>query len=599
MQPLKGKKSNDERKFTPGDINQMWRYGGRCATGNITDQDAVEEFQNAYLPLQADNLYSTRLQIKETEFTERLLYVNSWEEARSKTSLTSLMENAREWAERQLVTSNSQELISENIEEPNLLVGVRELRDLCQRYEYAEQGQGEDLLITEPLQNLATNFRDELPHVVSIGAKGAGKTFNYIQLSRFKYWEKFLNYTDNINQETELKTHIFPLLESSNVKDNAKTVINEARTEVRVALGHNIPDFKHSDYVDRIRNALTNQNWNETQWTEFWVCEIARAISINPDANIPNTLSSINHELKNKGLHVIFLFDGLEDIFQDIASSVQQQVALKALIDDLPKKLSEIRQSNLGVIIFLRRDFLRYTITQNLRQFENLYRAYDLSWNQDSFLRLVYWICSESNVIGATKDSIYSLSKEEILHELENLWGKKLGTDKSKEAYTANWVFAALTDFNGRLQARDIVRILYHAADITVNQAQELQFEKWSTSRLLPPLAIRRALKPCSEDKVEEAKEEYLAFKKWVEDTLPKYSPAERRIPFAVEKFEMDQQTVRLLEEIGVIYEDKEKEEIERFYMPEIFREGLGFSGTGARPRILALKRKILGKGIV
>jgi cellulose biosynthesis protein BcsQ len=587
---------DDERYYDPSLVISMLTPELRLLTGFA---DAVEEFQNAYLPLQADNLYSTRLQIKETEFTERLLYVNSWEEARSKTSLTSLMENAREWAERQLATSNSQELISENIEEPNLLVGVRELRDLCQRYEYAEQGQGEDLLITEPLQNLATNFRDELPHVVSIGAKGAGKTFNYIQLSRFKYWEKFLNYTDNINQETELKTHIFPLLESSNVKDNAKTVINEARTEVRVALGHNIPDFKHSDYVDRIRNALTNQNWNETQWTEFWVCEIARAISINPDANIPNTLSSINHELKNKGLHVIFLFDGLEDIFQDIASSVQQQVALKALIDDLPKKLSEIRQSNLGVIIFLRRDFLRYTITQNLRQFENLYRAYDLSWNQDSFLRLVYWICSESNVIGAKKDSIYSLSKEEILHELENLWGKKLGTDKSKEAYTANWVFAALTDFNGRLQARDIVRILYHAADITVNQAQELQFEKWSTSRLLPPLAIRRALKPCSEDKVEEAKEEYLAFKKWVEDTLPKYSPAERRIPFAVEKFEMDQQTVRLLEEIGVIYEDKEKEEIERFYMPEIFREGLGFSGTGARPRILALKRKILGKGIV
>jgi cellulose biosynthesis protein BcsQ len=587
---------DDEKYYDPSLVISMLTPELRLLTGFA---DAVEEFQTAYLPIQEDNIYSTRLQIKETEFTERLLYVNSWEEARSKTSLTSLMENAREWADRQFATSNSQELISKNIEEPNLLVAVRELRDLCQRYEYAEQGQGEDLLITEPLQNLATNFRDELPHVVSIGAKGAGKTFNYIQLSRFKYWEKFLNYTDNINQETELKTHIFPLLESSNVKDNAKTVINEARTEFGVALGHSIPDFKHLDYVDRIRNALTDQSWNETQWTEFWVCEIARAISINPDENSPNTLSSINHELKNKGLHVIFLFDGLEDIFQDIASSDQQKVALKALIDDLPKKISEIRQSNLGVIIFLRRDFLRYTITQNLRQFENLYRAYDLSWNQDSFLRLVYWICSESNVIDANKDSIYSLSKEEILHQLENLWGKKLGTDKSKEAYTANWVFAALTDFNGRLQARDIVRFLYHAADITVNQAQELQFEKWSTSRLLPPQAIRRALKPCSEDKVEEAKEEYLAFKKWFENILFKYPPAERRIPFAVEKFEMDQQTVRLLEEIGVIYEDKEKEEIARFYMPEIFREGLGFSGTGARPRILALKRKVLGKGIV
>ena len=61
----------------------------------------------------------------------------------------------------------------------------------------------------------------------------------------------------------------------------------------------------------------------------------------------------------------------------------------------------------------------------------------------------------------------------------------------------------------------------------------------------------------------------------------------------------MDQKTVILLEEMGVIYEDKQKDEIKRFYMPEIFREGLGFSGQGARPRIVALKRRILGKGIL
>ena len=47
---------------------------------------------------------------------------------------------------------------------------------------------------------------------------------------------------------------------------------------------------------------------------------------------------------------------------------------------------------------------------------------------------------------------------------------------------------------------------------------------------------------------------------------------------------------------MGVIYEDKEKEELERFYMPEIFREGLGFSGKGARPRVIALQQKVLGQ---
>ena len=189
------------------------------------------------------------------------------------------------------------------------------------------------------------------------------------------------------------------------------------------------------------------------------------------------------------------------------------------------------------MIIFLRRDFLRYTITQNLKQFENLYRSYDLSWDQDSFLRLVFWICSRAEVIGAEQISIDSLSKENFIDRLEKLWGKRLGTDNSKEAYTASWVFAALTDFNGRLQARDIVRFLYHAAKITVDRAKEIQFERWSTSRLLPPQAMRRALKPCSEEKVKEAQEEYAVFKIWVEETLPKYPPAERRIPFAGEQF--------------------------------------------------------------
>ena len=566
--------------------------------------DAYDTFRDDYNQLEEEEgliVSSKRLEIKDAFFAEELLYVNNWEEARSKLKATSLMENARKWAEMQFVANESKELASTNVhpgEQPSL-EAVRSLKDLCTKYEYAEQGQGEDLLITEPLQNLATNFRDKLPHVLSIGAKGAGKTFNYIQLSRFKYWEKFLNYVDNKNHEPQLKkTYIFPLLESSNLQENAKIVINQAREELQGALGENFIEFKHSEYIDRIKEALNEQKWNEPQWTEFWVSEIARAISVSSNTNIPNNLSSIDHELKNKGLHIIFLFDGLEDIFRDIASSKEEQKALRALIDDLPKKLSEIRQSNLGIIIFLRRDFLKYTITQNLSQFENLYRSYDLSWDEDSFLRLVYWICSESQVINAKKNNIYEFSKENLKNELENLWGKKLGSDKSNEAYTASWIFAALTDFNGRLQARDIVRFLYNAAYITVNKANELQLEKWFISRLLPPKAIRQALKPCSDEKVREAKEEYPLFKIWV-DQLNLPSLPEKKIPFAVEQFNMDQQTVRLLEEMGVIYEDKDKEEIARFYMPEIFREGLGFSGTGARPRILALKRKILGKGIL
>jgi hypothetical protein len=39
MKPIKGKNGHEERKFTPGDVNQMWRYGGCCEIAEITDQN--------------------------------------------------------------------------------------------------------------------------------------------------------------------------------------------------------------------------------------------------------------------------------------------------------------------------------------------------------------------------------------------------------------------------------------------------------------------------------------------------------------------------------------------------------------------------------
>jgi hypothetical protein len=39
MKAIKGKNGNEERKFTPGDVNQMWRYGGCCTAKDIVDQD--------------------------------------------------------------------------------------------------------------------------------------------------------------------------------------------------------------------------------------------------------------------------------------------------------------------------------------------------------------------------------------------------------------------------------------------------------------------------------------------------------------------------------------------------------------------------------
>ncbi len=38
MPKIRSKSGYDERKFTPGDLNQMWRYGGCCLADGITDE---------------------------------------------------------------------------------------------------------------------------------------------------------------------------------------------------------------------------------------------------------------------------------------------------------------------------------------------------------------------------------------------------------------------------------------------------------------------------------------------------------------------------------------------------------------------------------
>lgn len=550
--------------------------------------DALEQFQQAYVQPESDDLSATRLAIKETDFHQELLYVNNWEEARNKLNATSIMSLAREWADSQLIQKPS----STTSEDNQRLQQVRQLKEVCEKYIYAEAGEGDDLLITEPLRNLANNFRDKLPRVVSIGAKGSGKTFNYLQLSRLKYWEEFLKYND-ISLELPTKTYIFPLLQSTNLQEKAKNISAQARNEIRNILGLN--EFSHSDFTDRIQRKISSNesdNLSEPDWAEFWINEIARSLGFEET----NSLHEIDHELKARSLRIIFLFDGLEDVFPNIANTEKQKKALRALIDNLPRKLSEIRQANLGVIVFLRRDFLRSTIVQNLQQFESPYSAYELSWDYDVFLRLVLWLCLQAKVISTDKAKPENLSRDEIKEELQQLWGKKLGTDNSKEAYSDSWIFFALTDFNGRLQARDIVRFIFSAAETTVNNPQAVNFAKWSNSRLLPPQAIRRALKPCSEKKVEEAKQEYPAFREWIDQK--NYAQSDKKIPFDLEKLDIDRDTVKVLKDMGVIYEDTEKEEAERFYIPEIFREGLGFTGKVARPRVMALKRKILGREI-
>ncbi|MFN9468418.1 MAG: ParA family protein, partial [Pseudanabaena sp.] len=106
-------------------------------------------------------------------------------------------------------------------------------------------------------------------------------------------------------------------------------------------------------------------------------------------------------------------------------------------------------------------------------------------------------------------------------------------------------------------------------------------------------------LDPCSEKKVSEAKEEYPEFKNWVEK-VDSYPQDQKRIPFQSQDLGLEPATIRMLVAMGVIYEDRAIDDNARYYMPEIFRAGLKFTlATGARPRVLVLKRKARGIGVL
>jgi cellulose biosynthesis protein BcsQ len=560
-------------------------------------EDTLERLRSSYQQQIQDNdeLLSNRiLEIEETNFAQELLHINTWSEAHEKLSEgTSVFTLARKWASAQLTPSRIQsDLDSTSIED------VRKLKEICRKYEFAESGQGESLLVTESLRNIATSFVEELPRVVSIGSKGAGKTFTYLQIARSKSWEAFLDRvldTTNSSEEKVIVSHILPILQSKNLTPDATKIVSDARKEVASVLEESVAEFSYSDCSDRIIQNLSNSSWTQSDWHQFWIKELAQSVGLNSSRDTLS-LKHINDFLRDKNLRFVFLFDGLEDIFTYVSSNVQHQNALRALID-FPRRLSEFRHSSVGMIILLRRDFVKYLLPQNPAQFENLYKSYDLFWDADSFLKLVFWICSQAKIIHARESDVDGLSREQLIEKIELLWGKKLGLDTSKEAYTPNWIFAALTDFKGRLQARDVVRFLYHAADITINQTKEVQFEKWSHTRLLPPQSIRHALAPCSEKKVNETKQEYPEFEAWVDLIENKLPRNQRRVPFFAEELELDKSIIRMLEDIGVIYEDTEKKnEAPKFYMPEIFRTGLNFTiAKGARPRVLVLKRKALG----
>ncbi len=529
---------------------------------------------NAYPdPISATEPDLAKLRIIETPFSQELLYLTDFSTAISKlqssslpTSMAGLVE---EFIPRMETTSVGSGTLMRDAR--------RSMAELSQRLEYAESGRGDRFLSFSPLRSLAKRFQEAVPIAVIVGSKGAGKTYTCLQVVRSKSWSGFVAQTLNSDVGPEWGL-VWPLLHSKNLEDSAKTLIQAARDQVSRGLDLKDPILNSIEIEDRIPESLLHTKADERWWRIRWFKLMAESLGIPTGAENEAPSQIINH-LRLKGKRLVIVIDGLEDLFPNIQKDESQQIALRALLQGIPNYLKEIPNCPLGILIFVRADLVVSAIPQNVGQFERLYEPFALRWDEEEALRLGVWIAREANapIQLAGDRPLELISADEARTALVPIWGRKLGPDNSREARTAEWVIAALSDFNGQIQARDLVRFFRHAAEKSIDASAQ--------DRVLISRAVRDAIQPCSEQKIREIKDEIKPLD-GIFATLQQST--DRRIPFDAPQSGLSVEQIQFLLKAGVLIEDKGE-----YFMPEIFRLGLGFQlQSGARPRVLSFARR-------
>ena len=535
----------------------------------------------------SDDTLTPSVQWLEAEFLSTLMSIGSVREALEVLPQSNrLFTSAGEWAKALYAAPATAPQVLQagtttNTEPSGRQTQAQTLHKVCKDAEFADSGATSAILATEPLLNLVKHHAKELPNLLMIGAKGAGKTFTYRLLVRTGTWQSFLGRL-GFDAMSTLEATIFPVLWSSNIEDKPDGEIKVAQGLALDAIqGDKQHLLRGTDLSRQIKDAL---HATTTSWEEFWDGLMAKQLGIATGG-----LTELNRALAMQAKRIIFVFDGIEDAFED-ATEEHAVEAIQALLR-LPNRVSELENRHIGTMIFVRADYVRATVRQNLGQLLQRFQPFRLQWNPESFLRLAYMLSCQANLFPDDPKSADSLRIEQLKDKLETLWGKRLGGEKSKEAHSARWVYAALCDLKGNVQARDLVRFLRFAAELESARTGST----WP-DRILSPESMRKAIPLCSQEKVTETKQEVAPLRKWT-TRMEEDGVRGLKVPFSQKQAQLDASLLSALQELGVIYEDLDGNlGEERLFLPEIYRFGLGFETSAAgRPRTQALLKKNIG----
>jgi MinD-like ATPase involved in chromosome partitioning or flagellar assembly len=463
---------------------------------------------------------------------------------------------------------------SEKIVLPSRNEIIKRIHHIASEQITAEGNASFKVLMTDSIQNLIKKYKTDVPNTVVMGAKGSGKTFLYREILRSEYWESFIEKMDSGITCCIRQTVAVPLLESAYGNEFQEVVRNVTNHFNTCTLKGKIKTSICIDAKNELMEAKKQGNHDLLDWKKIW-----KTLILNAFGNVYASLERLEEDLAASQIRIVFLIDGLEDIFQETTANISEQNAIVALCRELIGEIGT-KYSHIGFMVFLRKDIARDSVKVNFEQFYTIYRAYELKWSSTEALRLAVWLVNQA-VPGLYQgeSSIEFAPKEALDKSLELLWGVKLGKKTSNEANSSRWILAALSDFNGQLQARDIIRFLKYATATAGTDYYE--------DRYLMPAEIKKAVSKCSVEKVDETSQEIKALKQ-IFDKLKNGSEAQRSLPFYSDTFNLSASEEKLMKQEGYLRVENEK-----YYLPEIARHALNFKyEKGARPKVLSLTLK-------
>lgn len=459
--------------------------------------------------------------------------------------------------------------------------GLKAVASEAEKLEYAEGNAEPGLLVTPALAALVEQFPEVLPAAVVLGAKGAGKTFAWGQMVLARDWQGFAKLVEHADLQRRLpyrqpQAAVFPLLGPRNMRAELADKVRDAERGVWKAIQAHAPmgdDALHAD--------LNRPLAPEADELHFWTGRIAARLGLPEQAGA--SVQELALALAGRNLSVCLAIDGLEEAFQPSPTrglTEQQQRMLRGLLQRFTLTVRELGSPYLGVVTFVRRDLAQSAIPQNFLQFEALHSRFTLAWSPTEALRLVAWLLNRAGLHVIEDDRVPLAPYEDLRRALVRFWGEKMGSQHSREAATDRWVIAALSDFNGRLQARDLVRLVRHAA------------ASLPGATTLSPKSLREALVDCSRKKIDELEREIPGLQP-IFARLRSAGEEQRKIPFRASDFGLSPEEISFLEAQGVLTRAGQGE----LYLPEIIRHGLGFRmDRGRRAKVLALYRATQAK---